>query len=170
MLRIFLLSFFMLFVGCHNLDWQKIDSPETAKTEMFNKQPIEESKRNPDESKIASLEDHSQTTTLLEKDNEIKEAAIGNLNKELPQVEKCYRELIEKELNPPQGKILVSLEISENGVLTELTLIEDNLQRSTLLDCVSKILKGIEFDKSTRILRVKYEFLFIINSEKSILI
>ena len=98
----------------------------------------------------------------------LRQSILEKIEKQKPKVNACYRNIIEKKLIPPEGKLTFDLEISNTGELTNLTVPEDQLKSAELVDCISKILKGIKFDESNKIILFKYHYLFSFSEEGAI--
>ena len=153
MLKVFLLSFFVLLLGCQN---------------KMSPKGIDVSKQ-PQDKTISSLSGRESPILQLKKDEDemskIRESIIQAINRENSKIQVCYDNIVSRELTPPQGKMVFDLEISPKGELTQLTVVKDYIKRSELFDCVSEILKGINFDVSNKIIQIEYEILFVVLGE-----
>ena len=94
--------------------------------------------------------------TMIEKNSDITE---------------CYDNTVKNESNPPQGRLVVNIKISHTGEFSELIVIEDQINRLGLTQCLTQVLKNLSF-KIDGDFKMKYEveytFLFLRVKEVSV--
>ena len=186
MFRFVLLTFFILLLGCpdenpkekDNLQIKVLDivpldenepKPENIEPtpNLPKKEPTPDLPKKEDTSNLPKKEDTPDLN--LEKDNQKVEDDLSKIGKSLtatihkkkPEFLACYQNLLDKESIFFKGEIHVNLRISGNGKITEVTVVKDSIKRTELFDCLVRVLKEINFDKSDKIFIIIYKFKFI---------
>ena len=98
-------------------------------------------------------------------DSYIRESIVQAIHSQDSKIYQCYNNVAEREFNPPQGIVVLDLQISHRGDLTQLTVVEDRIKKPELVECLSRTLKSLKFIESGKILKMKYKFLFVLPRE-----